>query len=396
MKLFLIKSFASHDSAKSKGLRWLIISSMSVAFTAIIVTASILQGFTNMLVEGELGWHGYLIVQPEKGQNSINNLDKVKSFLNSISEIKSYSVRDYAILNIEYKDSFYQPYASIGVNPDQEEGSSKLKADIIYGNFIDSSRPDEIVVGKMLAQSFKGNPYLKNGERIQVGESVKLYSKNGVVKTYKIAGILDAKTFIPNWLLIMDKKEMETLDDSSKDSEIIINLKNANDLEKVKKQIKDANLGIKVYTWREVAGYADDIITGVSFITYLINALLIATVFIVISIIIFINILQKKRQIGILKSMGADNNFITGAYILETMGYIFWSCIIGAVIFFIINYFSNQYPVSMLIGDFHTVFDWKILINSVAVMFIASMLGTLVPTYLASKIKIADVIRDNV
>src|SRR4030042_5619271 len=103
-RLFLIGSFASHDTRRSKGLLFLIVASMSVAFTAIVITASILQGFTNMLSDGEIGWLGYVVIQPKKGDFTIDNIDEVKKELDKIDEIKSYTVRSKAVLNIKYKD----------------------------------------------------------------------------------------------------------------------------------------------------------------------------------------------------------------------------------------------------------------------------------------------------
>ena len=208
-------------------------------------------------------------------------------------------------------------------------------------------------------------------------------------------GIIDGKNFIANWLIIFGKDKLEELDNSQKNSEIAIKLNNIEYIEKVKSIIEDKNLGVRVYTWEEQSGYIKDIMVGVSFITMLLNGLVVATVFVLVSIIIFINILQKRRQIGILKSMGASNKFVMGVYLFETLIYFFISSAIGFGMFYLINLYTNAYPMSMLIGDFHTVFDIKIIESSLIVMFIASFGGTLIPARMASKIEIADVIRDN-
>jgi len=395
-RISLIQSFAMRDTAKSKGLLFLIIISMSVAFTSMVVTASILKGFNNMLIDGEVGWLGQLVIKPLKGELAIKNIDKVKNELNKINEIKSYSARSYGTFTLKYKDVYYQPYTTVGFNVLNEENTSLLKNKLIEGNFLDSLKPDEVVIGKMLAQSFEGNPYSKNGKLIDIGEKIEVISQTGKINTYKIRGIIDGKTFIPNWLLIFNKDELEKLDDSQKNSEVIILLKDEENMEKVKDILKNKNLGVNVYTWREQAGYADDIIAGISFITMLINNLIVVSVFVVVSIIIFINILQKRRQIGILKSMGTSNKFVISVYVFETLIYVFWSCLIGTMLFWAINFFSNAYPISMLIGDFHTVFDFQIILNSALTMLVAAIGGTLAPAIMATKIKIVDVIRDNV
>jgi putative ABC transport system permease protein len=395
-RLSILRSYAIHDVLKSRGLFFLIVISMGVAFTAMITTASILEGFNNMLSEGAIGWLGDMVVQPEKGDLTIKNIDEIKKELDKIDEIKSYSARSYASIALKYKDIFYQPYKTIGVSVFDEEKTSDLKKNIIEGRFISGSESNEIVIGKQMAQALEGDGY--GQERVGVGTEVDVVTQSGLMQKYKIVGIIDGKNFIPNWLIIFDKDKLEKLDPGQKDSEIAIkleNVKDIEDIEKVKSIIEDKNLAIRVYTWEEQSGYVKDILVGVSFITMLLNALVVVTVFVLVSIIIFINILQKRRQIGILKSMGASNKFVMGVYLFETLIYFFISSIIGFGMFYVINLYTNVYPMSMLIGDFHTVFDIKIIETSLLVMFIASFGGTLIPARMASKIEIADVIRDN-
>lgn len=389
----ILRSYAIHDVLKSKGLFFLIVISMGVAFCAMITTASVLAGFSNMLSEGAIGWLGEIIIHPAKGNLVIKNVDKVTSELNKIDGIEAYSVRDYGTIAIKYEDNFYQPYKTMGVDVLEEEKVSLLKSYIIEGRFIDKSGADEIVIGRGNAQNLEGNPY--GAKRISVGTEVYAVTQLGVMKKYKVVGIIDGKNFIANWLIIFDKKKLEEIDATQKDSEIAIKLKNIDDIENVKKEIQDKKLGVDVYTWEEQSGYITDIISAVSFITKLLNGLVVATVFVLVSIIIFINILQKRRQIGILKSMGTSNKFVIGVYLFETLIYFIFSSIIGIGMFFLINLYANAYPISMLIGDFKTVFDIKIIETSLIVMFLASFGGTLIPARMASKIQIADVIRDN-
>lgn len=392
-RISIIKSFAIHDVLKSKGLFFLIIISMGVALTAMITTASVLEGFNSMLSQGAIGWLGDIIIRPVKGDLSIKNITDIKKELNAISEIKSYSVRSYSMTSIKYADTFHQPFGTVGIIVADEEKTSTLKNNVVEGNFVDESRPNEIVLGETLARDLEGDPYGK--KRAGVGTEVDIITSYGTTKKYKIGGIIDAKNFNPNWLVIFTKSELEKLDSSQKNSEIAIKLNDAKDIDKVKGIIQDKNLGVRVYTWQEQSGYVNDIISGVSFITIILNGLVVISVFILVSIIIFINILQKRRQIGILKSMGTNNRFVTSAYLFETLIYLFFSSVIGIGMFLLINAYSNAHPIPILIGDFHTIFNIELIKNSLIVMCIASIGGTLLPARAASKIQIADVIRDN-
>jgi len=282
----------------------------------------------------------------------------------------------------------------MGVVASDEKSTTKISDKIIDGNFVNVANLDQIVIGRLMAQSLMGNPYGKN--RARAGMEVELINHLGWSQRYTIGGVADAKSFIPNWLVILSKEQLEKLDPSQKDSEIAVKLKNPRDGAYVKSLIKQKNPNLNVYIWNEQAGYVNDMIGAVSFMTNLVNILVIIIVFVLVSIIIFINILQKKRQIGVLKSMGIDNKFVFRIYLSETMIYLAFSWIIGFLIFLVVHLYLLNYPMPTLIGDFHTVINWQTAALSIAALFGAAIAGTIIPAILAAKIKIVDVIRDNV
>ncbi|MGM0482391.1 MAG: ABC transporter permease [Patescibacteria group bacterium] len=411
-------SFSIRDTAKSWVVLILVIASLSVAFTAIFISNSILSGFQHMFANGEIGWIGHIVIHPEEGSSSLDNVKEVTSALDEIEEIESYAVRSSGNFGVLYKDKISNPYASIGIDIDQEKDTTHLSENIIEGKFIKPSDSGKVVIGKMLADDLRKNTY--DGELIEVGEEITVSTISGKQKKYTIAGIIDAKTFIPNWLLIMSGDELEQLDYVHKNSAIVVKIKDykknfATQIKEkiqdrdfsfnfttsqerakaVKEKIKAKGLNVEVYTWREISGYVDDIMATISFITGLIINLLIVSVFVIVGTMIFINVFQKKRQIGILKSMGASNTFVVCVYILEAFLYFLFSFVIGLFISFLIHQYSIGHPISLLIGDFHTVFNWSIVIDSFILLFIAAVGGSFIPAFLASRIKIVDVIRSN-
>ncbi|MBU3925502.1 FtsX-like permease family protein [Patescibacteria group bacterium] len=391
--LFLI-SFAFRDASKNKLLLVLIVFSLGVAFSAIFISSSIFGGFQQMLADGEINWLGHLIVTPKSDQLSIPNINKVIQELNGIENIEAFSVRSYAVGGLAYKGKIFHAYRLLGVNPFYENNVSKLSGKVIEGDFVSSDDKKDIAIGFTLADSMEGFVY--DGEKVSTDQKVQVMTMNGNSDIYNISGIIDAKTFLPNWLLIMPKEELEKLDDRQKDSEIIIKLKDEKKIKETKETIKEKNLDINVTTWKEQAGYIDDIMEAVSFITILINYLLTASVFIMITVIIFINVFNKRRQIGILKSMGATNKFVIGIYILETFVYAIFAYILGFLVFWAVHQYSLANPVSLLIGDFHTIFDVKTIWSSLITLFGASLGGSFIPSYIAAKTKIIDVIKGSV
>ncbi|MEK9150946.1 MAG: ABC transporter permease [Patescibacteria group bacterium] len=393
-RFFVLVSYAFRDVSKSRVVLVLTVISLSAAFAAMLLSTSILDGFKQTLVDGAVGWLSHLVIAPSGDRNSIKNVDDVVEALNSIENVESFSIRSYAMISIKYDDRTFIPYRAMGVNEFNEGETTSLPYRITSGEFIKSSKPKNAVFGITLADGVKEEEFDK--KIIEIGEKVEVSTTKGKKKDYKVAGIIDAKTFLPNLIMVLPKKELEKLDDTKKNSEIVVRLKDPDKIEETKELIKNKNLSVSVATWHEKSGFIDDIITAVSFITGLISKLMVASVFLITSIVIFINVLQKRKQLGIIKSMGASNRFVVGIYIFEAAIYSVLSYTLGFLIFMLIHFYSIENPNPMLIGDFRTAFNFNNFINSLIILIAASIGGSIVPAYVAAKTNIVDVIRGSV
>ncbi len=370
----------------------LTIISLSSAFTAVFISSGVLEGFKATLINGEVDTNAHLRVKPEKKKKKIENVSEVAEYLSRIKEVESYSIRNHGQADFEYDNRISRPYAILGVDVFNEIRTSKVSERIIHGRFIDPHDTKSVALGITFADALEGLAY--DGKMIRVGEQVKIRSVEGEWENYTVVGIFDAKNFLSNWWAVLPKKETERIDGRGKDSEIVVRLKDSSRMEDVRRLIQNQLQGIAVFTWEDEAGYIKDIIAAVVFITGSITNLLIETTFVIMSVIIFINVFQRRRQIGILKSMGASNRFVVAIYIFETFVYASLSYFIGFLLFMLLNIYSTNHPINLLIGDFHTVFVEREAIKLFFILVGASLAGSIIPSYIAAKTRIADVIRN--
>lgn len=389
-----IFSFALHDILKSRIILILVIISLSMAFSTIFTTSSILEGFEEVLERGAIDWLGHLEITPSDNELSIGNSEAIIKELNKIDNIESVSIRSYITAGVKYKDKFINPYKIMGISLDEEKRVSALSYKTIEGNFINPSEPEKIVLGLGLANALVGLAF--DEERIKIGEKVQIITTNGIIKDYMVDGIIDAKTFNPNWMVVLSKKELEKMDSRQKNSEIIIKLKDPTKIQQTKADIENKNFGVRVSTWQQEAGYIDDILDAVSFITTSIKRLVTISALVVISVIIFINVFQKRRQIGIIKSMGASQLFIISIYLFEALMYSVFSYLLGLLVFLIIHRYSIGHPIPLLIGDFHTVFKTNSLLSTFITLGVTIIGASFIPAYLAAKTKIVNVLRGEI
>ena len=160
-RFFILISFALRDASKNRTILVLVIISLSVAFSAVFLSASILEGFKQTLENGATDWLGHLIIRPADDKLNIENIDMVTDELKKIDNIESFSVRSSAVLGIKYKNELTHPYAAIGIDLEKEQSASKISDRVIEGKFIQPSKPEDLIFGLTLADALVGLDYDK-------------------------------------------------------------------------------------------------------------------------------------------------------------------------------------------------------------------------------------------
>lgn len=392
----LLISYVLRDITRNRALFLLIVSGLSIASAAILLTIGVLNGFRVMLSEGEQGWLADIVITPADGDVSIAEAGRLETELRDLPGVEAFSMRSQGNTVIRYGEKKASPFRVIGLDMDSTERSTWLSSKMLEGDFFErgSEHPDEVILGRSLADSLVGSS--DDGQMISVGEDVYILASAGQFKRFRVRGIIDAKTFFPNWGVFLTKHEYEKLDISGRNSQMIVKLRKAADQGVILQELRNRFPRAIIRTWEEESGYVKDILEAVFFITESIHYLLVLTVFMVVSIVIYINVSQKKRQIGILKSMGARNGFILSAYILESFVYAGVAFVFGYLIFLLLYRFSAAHPVSLLIGDFRIALTSGTVTSAWLTIFIATVSGGFIPALVAARMRIVDVMRGTV
>lgn len=392
----LMLGFAMRDMFKSRALFVLIVVSIAVATTAIIAINSILLGFSGMLNGGNRGWIGDIVMTPSDAYDqSIQNTEEVERTVLSSPHVVGIAFRSYAAASVKLKNSekWVQPYRLIGIDVKKEAGVTNFKDRLIEGSFLEEDGPvDQVVIGVTLADFLEGSPY--DGIRTHAGEQISVLAVSGEIKQYTIRGILDAKTFLPNLLLFIEKDKAENIFAAQKNNEAVILLDDIGQSIAVRDKLALRYPRITVHTSEQESGYVRDILSAVGFISSSINELLVFAVFLVINIVMYISVVQRKRQIGIMKSLGASNTFVIGAYLMQATCYALIAYSLGVVFYVFLYAYSSLHPIPMLIGDFQMVLNSSQMISSLIIVIIASIGGALIPAWIASRTLIIDVLSD--
>lgn len=275
-----------------------------------------------------------------------------------------------------------------GVFPDLQDKVVNVSERMVQGEF-SSLSSEQIVIGKKLADELG----------IKLRDKVRVLSSDGILKTFMVSGIF---TFgVPDmdaaiaFVTIESGQQLYKLDNSVTELEVKIN-----DLylaTKIGKKI-ESTTGYESESWMEenrgileALKVEDNMSSAIRYFTMLIVAFGIASVLVV-------SVIEKSRDIGILKAMGAKSSSIVKIFLMEGVVVGLVGALLGAVCGLIIGYIMMKFSTVIefeghAFQTFPIRFNIRDIFTAMFVSVFTGFLGGVFPSYRAAKLDPVEVIR---
>jgi putative ABC transport system permease protein len=179
-----------------------------------------------------------------------------------------------------------------------------------------------------------------------------------------------------------------------KATSIVITIDKKGNEQKVIDLLKTKNIAASFYSWEEASGLMASVADSFLSINVILSFVGILIAAITIFIVIYIDLVNKKQQIGILRAIGIRPYIIRAAYVIQSALYSVSGVILGTAIFYgiLVPYF-NVHPFVLPIGDATLIVNpADFTFRAEAIMWVAVFAG-LIPSILITRIKILDAIK---
>lgn len=384
---FLI-AFSSIKRGNKKTLGFVVFV-LSLIFLNLVFLSAFIGGmsglFTGMMQDYPFG---DIVIEPTGDNIYITGADNVLQKVRSVNGVKSASKRLDVGASISYKQNTVGAGIT-GLMPREEESVSKYPFIISDGEFLDDLSRDEIIIGAMIAGTGMGSEMYDDLGEVKAGSFVDVTFSNGVMRTYKVKGIMTATLELVDLNAVLHYKEIEDVYglDEGMATTIVSRVDDPELVDLMKGKIVDAGVKEEVFTWSDKSESlikqamqsmgAIDVMS--KFISLIVGAALIL-------IIIYINILNKKKEIGILKAIGITPRSIVLSYAFISMFYVSLGIIAGLILFFALIFYFQANPVVF----FETlkiapIVNYVQLSNSILMMLVMSVIAGVLPAWRVSK-----------
>ncbi len=380
------------------------IGGVALGVAALIVTLSVMNGFQNDLRSKILGMSAHIAVLDQKGEGiSLSNLQQIKEKIKQEQQVVAVAPFVYGQIILKVGKEVSGSVIK-GIDPSQETKVSDIAKKIEKGSLnslsSDGSLPG-IVLGEELARNLG----------VFVDEEVVLISPYSVVtplgmmprmKKFKVGGIFSVGMYEYDanmaFVSLGVAQNLFNLNDKITGLEI-----------KIKDLFKANQVAANL---QELLGYPCWVRSWMSSNKNLFTALKLEKIgmFIILTLIVLVasfNIIstlilmtmEKVRDIGILKAMGAKDGAIMKIFLWEGFIIGFLGTVLGCFLGFVISKILEKYEFIKLPADVYYIATFPVKIQVMDFVLVGlsavliSFLSTIYPAYKASRLDPCEAIR---
>lgn len=365
---------------------------ITIGVAALIVVLSVFNGFSSLVKNILINFDPHIKIESTI-PGGFTQSSQIENYIRLNKNIDSFSpyVNGKVVI---YSNKVIRIVELNGITSDSTNKLSGLKDNIVLGQY-DLSKKDfpQILIGLSLATSL----------RVSVGDTLTLVSPEGFENVLTLQSLPLSKQFIVSGIYSSHNKEIDAVKiycDLNISQQLLgygknilgyeIRLKDINQTNSVKKELQkiiDKN-SMDILTWFDLHKQLYSVMLIERWVAYTILSLIIAVATFSIFGSLFMTVLEKKREIGVLKSLGMSNNSILKIFLLEGFLIGIIGAIVGSILGIGICYLQVKFKIYGLDPTVYIIDALPIELHSLDVILInlmAIILATLAGYFPAKK-----------
>jgi len=379
----------------------LLVLVMSFSFVNLIFTSSTISGVMHTMDEQIINtMFSNVVISPGENKYYIDHVSQMEQKIEQVPGVAGVAAHLNNSAFIEYKwkekDSPTDKGKSgtwevIGIDPGQEADVTTIHSQIIEGSYLDDGDRDEIVLGIEISGggSAQTEPFLTLGG-VRTGDKVRLTYYNGVQREYTVKGIFRSRDLQADLLAFVTQKELASVMGRNvfydRASQILVRAEPGVDENRLIEEFKAMGIEGEIRSWQEYGGAIRSTISTFDIIGSLINAVGLIVAAIVMFIVIYINVISKRRQIGIMRAIGIARGTIIGSYLIQALFYATFGIFLGwLIVRFALLPYSVSNPLDSPIGLVSLTAQPLTMGTSTIGLILAAMLAGVVPAWAIMK-----------
>lgn len=370
----------------NKGQTTLILIGIAIGVSVQIFIGSLIDGLQKTLVDKTIGSSSHITVVPDGNDKFFEDKDYIIKKLREDDRFSSVSksLDSSAFL---FKDEESYPILLRGVKFNDANEIYKFDDKLIEGRMPKDNL--EVLIGKNLVEE----------TGIEVGDKVDIITPEGKNKEIKIVGVYDLKVASLNksWVMTTLNSSRSIFEKDEKLSSIETQVKDVFSADTISKEFKEdlKKENLKAINWKEQNEELLSGLAGQSASSYMIQVFVLLSVLLGISSVLAVSVVQKSKQIGILKAMGIKDKtasliFLFQGLLLGIIGSVLGT-VLGISLTYVFSNFVTNADGTPLVSFY---LDYRFIAISVLIAILSATIAALIPARKSSKLNPIEVIKN--
>lgn len=398
IKIALRYIFSKHQFNFITIINFLSLIGITIGVASLIIVLSIFNAFQSIAIEQIVGFDPHIIISKSNQQSESNIKQRIKQIPNvesvaSVNEMRVVSLNENTarvvnFLTIDTTDKKYLEY---------------LRSSMVMGTVATygiSTMP-KIIIGAALADAL----------HILVGDTVNLTTakeiENSIIgmtlpsfKQAVIGGIFKSNIKDYDYNFIFSLFDVFENHSALNKTKLYIKVHNLDKLEKTYKEIKKQYPNLEMQSWKDLnKEYYGVMKFEKMATTFVLGLILLVAIFNVFASLVM-TVLEKKKDIAILRAMGATEIIIRRIYFFDGAIIGIIGSIAGGILGLLLCYLQTEYKIFSIDATKYILDAIPVEVHLLDVLLIVvfslllSILVTIYPSYRASKLSIVESLRE--
>ncbi len=362
---------------------------LSLIFLNLVFLPSMIGGLLGMFTGFMQDYpYGDIVIEPTGDNTYINNADNVLKKVRAVEGVRAATKRIDVGASINHKQKVVGVTIT-GMLPTEEYDISRYPYIISEGDFLSDLSRDEIIIGAMIAGTGFGSEIYDNLGEVRPGAFVDVTYSNGVKRTYKVKGIMEGTFEVVDLNALVHYKEIEDVYglEGKEATSVVVRVTDQGTEAQIQDKIREVGVNEQVFTWADksesLIRQAMQSMGAIDVMSKIVSLIVGAAL---VLIIIYINVLNRKKEIGILKAVGITPRSIVLSYAFLSTFYVSLGIFAGLILYFTLMLYFQANPVIFYETiEISPVIDPVLLIQSIVTMLTLSVIAGILPAWSVSR-----------
>jgi putative ABC transport system permease protein len=341
-------------------------------------------------------YSGDLIIEPGGNDRVITHVSDLLNDIESIDGVVAASARNDINAYFTFDDRRIGRMVT-GIDPVRDKQVFNIASNLIEGSYLDPRDRGEILLGIQLAGADREDVelYSSSLRHVHAGDKVKVTYSNGLEKQYTVKGIFDTGFIQTDLEAFVTQLEFNSVMPNMNDraTSIRVKLEEGADPAAIIARIADMKAGLDFQTWQQTAGLVQSMTESFTLINQILNVVNYLVAGITVFIVTYVDVINRRRQIGIQRAIGIKSQSITISYLIRAVFYAVVGLVIGLLVFkYVVIPIETRHPFEFPFGPAYLLTQPSYTARMAFALLAVSLAAAFIPVWRVMRIKILDAI----